>query len=434
MRIYQLLRGLAQQHRVTCLSFAADQAAADALNVLSNIVDVQVVLGPAVRSTARRAITTIASMQPDMALRNQSQTYSAALSELLQKQRFDIVQAESIEMAPYLLDMMRSGILQSGAQLSRNPGNPRHGAQRSRVNSGDSSAYQKPLLVLDQFNVEYMLQKRAALTSLNNAITASMRPMARVRHGTGAVYSLAQWFKLKRYERQALRQLPAIVAVSNEDAQVFRQLYPQAGISIVPNGVDTTVFSRAALAQRLEPVLKRPSIVFSGTLDFRANIDAVLWLAEQVLPIVRQRYPELDCVVVGKRPAAALQELAQTGILQLTGEVSDARPYIAEAAVYVVPMRIGGGVRLKLLEALALEAALVSTSMGAEGIQGLRHNRHCLIADRPQDFAAAIIQVLEQPEQARRMGVAGRELMCEAYDWQHIVPKLEKLYTAALEG
>lgn len=402
MRIYQLLRGLAQRHSVTCLSFAPDEAAAEALSVLRGVADIQVVLGPAARSLSRRALTTLASMQPDMALRNQSAAYSVALKQLLQKRSFDIIQAESIEMAPYVLEIARSTLAAPA------------------------------MLILDQFNVEYVLQKRAALTSLQVATMADVRPATRLRQGAAALYSFAQWFKLKRFERQALRRLPAIVAVSTEDAAMFRGLYPQARIGVVPNGVDTTVFSRVALAGPLEPVLKQPSIVFSGTLDFRANVDAVMWLVERVLPIIRQHYPQLGCVVLGKRPTATLQELARTGVIQLTGQVSDARPYIAEAAVYVVPMRIGGGVRLKLLEALSLETPLVSTSMGAEGIEGLRHAQHCLIADSPEHFAAAIMQLLEQPEYARKLGAAGRDLMLQSYDWTHIVPRLEELYGAEL--
>jgi glycosyltransferase involved in cell wall biosynthesis len=221
-----------------------------------------------------------------------------------------------------------------------------------------------------------------------------------------------------------------VAAVSEEDRRTLLRLQPAALIGVVPNGVDTAHFSRAALAgERAGPLsLAASTLVFSGTLDFRPNVDAVLWFAREVLPRVRARRPEARLLVVGKRPAPALRALAEQGALTLTGEVPDARPYIAGAAVYVVPMRIGGGVRLKLLEALALETPVVSTGMGAEGVAGLRGDEHCLLADDPAGFAVAVLRLLDEPTLARRLGAAGRELARARYDWTAIVPRLEALY------
>jgi glycosyltransferase involved in cell wall biosynthesis len=147
-----------------------------------------------------------------------------------------------------------------------------------------------------------------------------------------------------------------------------------------------------------------------------------------VLPRVRARRPDARLLLVGKRPAPALQRLADEGALLLTGEISDVRPYLAGAAVYIVPMRIGGGVRLKLLEALALELPIVSTSMGAEGLAGLHAGEHCLLADDAADFAEATLRLLEDRALGQRLGAAGRVLACERYDWTVIVPQLEALY------
>jgi glycosyltransferase involved in cell wall biosynthesis len=168
--------------------------------------------------------------------------------------------------------------------------------------------------------------------------------------------------------------------------------------------------------------------VFSGTLDFRPNIDAVTWFAREVLPRIQAGRPDVRLVVVGRRPAPALRALAAAGVLTLTGEVPDARPYIAGAAAYVVPMRIGGGVRLKLLEALALEAPVVSSSMGAEGAAGLCDGEHCLLADDPAEFAGAVLRLLGDPALGRRLGAAGRALVRGRYDWSAIVPQLEALH------
>ena len=414
MRIYQLIRGLAARHELTCLTFVPDDAAQRALDPLRAICRVLEVRGPPSRGTLRRAWTTLTSPLPDMALRNAARDYMRALEQLLGAERFDIIQAESIEMAGYLpsyeLKAKSSELLSSSSKLK---------TQNSK-------------LILDQFNAEYLLQKRAALTSLRGiARQSTIRdPQSAIRSLAGGGYSLVQWLKLARYERRVMRDIDRIAAVSEEDRRTLLCLQPAARVGVVPNGVDTAHFSRAALmGERAGPLsLAADTLVFSGTLDFRPNIDAVLWFAREVLPHIRARRPEARLLVVGKRPAPALRALAEQGALTLTGEVPDARPYIAGAAVYVVPMRIGGGVRLKLLEALALEAPVVSTSMGAEGLAGLCGGEHCLLADDPAGFAAAVLRLLEEPALGRRLGAAGRELVRQRYDWTAIVPRLEELY------
>jgi glycosyltransferase involved in cell wall biosynthesis len=348
-----------------------------------------------------------------MALRNATPAYSEALRGLLATEHFDIIQAESIEMAGYLQDTRRRA---QGAETHR---------------SATSGA--RPAIILDQFNAEYVLQKRAALTSLRAALnppTTARDVKSNAVSLMGAIYSLAQWLKLARYEAQVMRGCDAVLAVADADRGIMLELAPDATIGVVPNGVDTAYFSRAAMASdRAGPLaFSDATLVFSGTLDFRPNVDAVTWFVRAVLPRVRLHRPNVRLLVVGKRPAPALQQLADQGVLLLTGAVPDARPYIAGAGVYVVPMRIGGGARLKLLEALALEAPVVSTKMGAEGVAGLRAGEHCLLADDAAGFAAAILELLDKPAHGRILGTAGRALVRERYDWSVIVPRLEVLY------
>jgi sugar transferase (PEP-CTERM/EpsH1 system associated) len=396
MRIYQLIRGLAARHEVTCLTFAPHEEAERALAPLREICQVLTVRGPLPRGLLRRAWTTLASRLPDMALRNASRAYVTALADVFARERFDIVQAESIEMAGYL-------------QVA---------GRRSQIARDTHSA-----TVLDQFNAEFVLQRRAFLTDLR-----------RPRHWHAACYSFVQWLKLARYERRAMRDCDAVVAVSEEDRRTLLRLDPAARIGVVPNGVDTAHFSRATIVREQAGPLSfgAATLVFSGTLDFRPNVDAVTWFTREVLPLIRARRPEARLLVVGRRPVPSLQTLAAEGALMLTGEVPDARPYLAGAAVYVVPMRIGGGVRLKLLEALALEAPIVSTGMGAEGIDGLRDGEHCLLADAPAAFADSVLRLLADPTIGRRLGAAGRALVLGSYDWSAIVPRLDALYQELL--
>ncbi len=395
MRIYHILRLLAADHRVVCLCFVADEAAERALAPLRAICTVQTVRGPQRRAVSRRAWDTLSSPLPDMALRNASVAYRAALIELLRRETFDVVQAESIEMARYLADAPR-GLL----------------------------------TVLDQFNAEYVLQRRTALTALAE-LCRPAAPQRALRHLAGGGYSLVQSLKLARYERCMLRTADRIIAVSEADRAALLALGGDPlRMVVAPNGVDAAFFSRAALARAGGATLTfvAPTLVFSGTLDYRPNVDALGWFCAHVLPLIRATHPQVRLLAVGKRPDAAVQHLAARGDLTLTGEVADVRPYLTGAAVYVLPMRIGGGIRLKLLEGLALEVPLVSTALGAEGIPEIEHGRQLLLADTPQTFAAAVNRLLEDRELAARLATAGREL-AERYDWGTIVPKIVAAYS-----
>jgi polysaccharide biosynthesis protein PslH len=424
MRIYQLVRGLAARHDVTCLSFAPNAAAEQAMTPLQRVCRVLTVRGPIARSLSRRAWTTLASRLPDMALRNAAPAYAAALRALLATEQFDIIQAESIEMAGHLLRVKSDELKVQ---------NTSHSLGSSATIQNSKLKTQNSKLVLDQFNAEYVLQKRAALTSLKAGLRLP-RYARDLKSNTigvaGGVYSLAQWGKLKRYEALVMRQCDAVVAVAEADRTTLLGLAPEATIGVVPNGVDTAYFSRAAMARDQVGALafSAPTLVFSGTLDFRPNVDAILWFVREVLPRVRAHRPNARLLVVGKRPTPALWRLAAEGALLLTGELSDVRPYLAGATVYVVPMRIGGGVRLKLLEALALELPVVSTTMGAEGLAGLCGGEHCLLADDAAGFAEATLRLLDDPALGRQLGTAGRVLACRSYDWSVIVPQLEALY------
>jgi polysaccharide biosynthesis protein PslH len=430
LRIYHLLKGLASNHEVWLLTFVSPvppdspdsavsaggpvdpDAAARALEPLQAWCRVVTVPGQPPRSLARRAWTTLASPLPDMALRNRSPAYHRALHQLLATHPFDVVQAESIEMAGYALEAA--------------PPAP-------------SSA---PLRLLDEFNAEYVLQRRAALTDLSTILRIKVRNL---KTFTSAPYSLVQWYKLAVYERQLLQHVDRVVAVSEEDRTALLRLCPRARVSIVPNGVDTDYFAPGAGAPLLRSTCSEGAdqqfpdqqaapaagdIVFTGSLDFRPNIDAVTWFVHEVLPLVRQAWPAVRFVVVGRNPTPAVRLLHHGTSVEVVGEVADVRPFIARARVYVVPMRIGGGVRLKLLEALAMQAPVVSTTMGAEGVQGVRDGEHLLLANPAEAFARAVLRVLADPPLGQRLGEAGRKLVQERYDWRVLVPLLEAVYTS----
>jgi glycosyltransferase involved in cell wall biosynthesis len=381
------MAGLAERHEVTCLSFAPDAAAVAAMAPLRDICRLATVIGPPLRSLTRRAWTTLASPLPDLALRNLASAYRAALSRMLASEPFDVIHAASLEMAGYGLMAREFG---------------------------------SPLIILDQFNAEYLLQRRAALSDLRRGIGG--RPRALL----AGVYSLAQWCKLAAYEARVLREFDRVLVVSEQDRASLARLAPSADLRVVPNGVDTTRFAPGAT-----PIGGPTDLIFTATLDYRPNIDAAIWFAREVLPRIRASRPDARFVVVGRAAAPAVRRLHNGDSVLVVGEVEDVRPYVAGAAAYVVPMRIGGGSRLKLLEALSLAAPVVCTPMGAEGVEGLCDGEQLLLGESPDTFAAAALRLLGDPSFGRRLGAAGRAHMIARYDWRAITPRLEAAYLAA---
>ncbi|MDP9309785.1 MAG: glycosyltransferase [Chloroflexota bacterium] len=379
-RMYQFIRLMARDHEVWLLSFSPNADATAELNALGNLCQIVTVPRPT-HTLPKRLRTLLTSSLPDMALRGRSADFQRALQQLGASVPFDVVQAESIEMAQY---------------------------GRSQPQGG-------PLWVYDAFNAEFQLQRRAFATDLR---TPRKLPVA--------AYSFLQWRKLRRYERQLQRRFDGMFAVSAEDAAILQRLAPSLPINVVANGVDTLFFAPTPTTEA-----KHGShVLFTGTLDFRPNIDALLWFTHQVWPLVLAQQPDARFVVVGRNPVAVVRELARERNVEIVGEVVDVRPWFASAGAYVVPMRIGGGVRLKLLEALAMAQPVVATQMGAEGIAGLLHGTHALLADQPAAFAAQLLAVIRDRGLAQRLGEAGRALVVEHYDWQAIVPRM----TAAWEA
>ncbi len=380
LRNWGLISGLAERHQVSLLSFQAPGQAPRPAPLLSQVcARVETVPQPE-RALGDRLRDMLATRQPDMALRLASESYARRLTGWLAREHFDVVHVEGIELAPYL-DVIEA-------------------------------ARPRPFIIFDDHNCEYLLQKRACLTDL--------RIPAR---WPGAAYSLVQWRRLLRYEAETCRRADRVLAVSEADAVALRELIPALDVIVVPNGIDTRAYRPET------PISKSqiPKLVFTGTMDFRPNVDAVLWFAREVLPLVQAEVAEARFVVVGQRPHTRLDELRDDPAITLTGWVEDTRPYIAEAAVYVAPLRMGGGTRLKLLEAMAMGKPVVATRLGAEGYP-VTHGRELLLADTPADFAAAVVGLLRAPGKRVELGRAGRAFVEERYDWRVIVPQVEAVY------
>lgn len=232
--------------------------------------------------------------------------------------------------------------------------------------------------------------------------------------------------RIQRIEANLNDLSDACIAVSEEDSHVLERLNPGLKIVTVPNGVDIDYFTPNADS------FHDPTIVFSGHMGYYPNEDAVLYLHKDILPSVRSQIPNIKTIIVGKEPSPNILKLAiEDRSINVTGFVEDVRPYLRPDAVYVVPLRYGSGTRLKVLEAMAMEMAVVSTSIGCEGID-VEHNANIIIEDSPNAYAAAIIRLLKYAEQRKRLAKAGRQLVLQKYDWNIVAKPLDELYRRML--
>ena len=232
----------------------------------------------------------------------------------------------------------------------------------------------------------------------------------------------AQHRRMHRYEGRTLGRFDAVLAVSDADRQTFTRLYPDAvrgPVHIVPTGVDTDFFKPSVSPARAT------QLVFTGSMDWLPNEDAMRYFCRSILPLVRAEEPEVGLSIVGRAPTPAVQSLAAEPGVEVTGRVDDVRPFMEQAAVYIVPLRIGGGTRLKIFEAMAMGKAVVSTTVGAEGLPVV-NGEHLLLADEPRSFARAIVRLIRDQDQRERLGDAARRLVLARYDWSAVAGALEE--------
>jgi sugar transferase (PEP-CTERM/EpsH1 system associated) len=236
-----------------------------------------------------------------------------------------------------------------------------------------------------------------------------------------------QWLRMLRFEADALQRFDLVLAVSDADARTFERLYPgalKAPVHVVQTGVDTAYFTPA------EEAAQRTHMVFTGSMDWLPNEDGMTYFCRDILPRIRQAEPDATLTIVGRAPTPAVKKLAEIAGVEVTGRVDDVRPYIAKGAVYVVPLRIGGGTRLKIFEAMSMAKAVVSTTVGAEGLP-VTGGRDVDIADEPARFAHAVVHLMRDAEARRAIEAAARRLVVERYDWSAVAVDFENALSRA---
>lgn len=381
LRTSGLMRGVhAAGHEVHLLSFATHDQLSAGREALAAFCAQVITVPPPRRTMTRRLRDLLFTRLADMQGRVDSPDYAARLARLLQDEAFDIIQIESLEMAIYLPVVERYA-----------PDTP---------------------VIYDSFNAEYDLQR-----TIFEAERGSLRRLP------GALYSLAQWRRLTRFERHVCSAVDHVIAVSEADADAFARLAPGRPVSVVPNGIDVEAYACADATLDLGP----HALVFTGSMGYRPNVDAALWFVESVLGTVRAAVPDATFFIVGSQPHPRLNPLRERDDVQITGWVPDVNPFLYAAAVYVVPLRMGSGTRLKLLQAMAAQQAVVSTRIGAQGLEA-RDGHELRLADSADEFAQAIIALLQHPDQRAALGRAGADYVRQHYDWPVIVPRLLAVY------
>ncbi len=377
IRVFNLLKQIAQKSDVTLLALETQPTDADGVAELQQL-GVQVHLVPNAPTLPRVSFGTLAKAffkrQPITVARYDVPTYRRKLRTLLANETFDLVHYEMFHVAQF----------------------------HTETDLPD---------VLSQQNVDSAIWRRLCSETAN------------------PFYKFAYWTQqlaFQRYECLLSPKFDAVTCTSDIDAAVFAQHCPKDAIEIIPNGVDVTHYQPDFAAEA------PAHLIYIGSMDWYPNEDAVAFFADEVFSRIQEKVPDVAFSIVGGNPSGRVQKLAERDGVVVTGRVPEIKPYFAEATVFVVPLRIGSGTRLKILEALAMGKAIVSTSVGAEGLD-LKNGEEIFIADEPEAFADAVTRLLTDTELRRKIGKNGRARVERDYDWRSIGEKLHTLYNQILQ-
>src|SRR2546421_2198591 len=348
-RNYHLLKTLARQHRVSLLAQvdSTEAAAYSDTPLLEDVAEnVQLVALPVSRSKRLRQFMSVVQGKSYSLSVSRVEKVQKALDVLLSHDHYDVVLFESVLIADYRL--------------------PQH-----------------VKVIIDQHNIEHELLYRTCQYE---------------RTGLRKWYNWWEYRLLKPVEIELCRKADLILVTSERERLLLQSMLPGNVSEVVPNGVDTETFHDICVEQEVAK-----QIIFTGAMDYYPNIDAVLSFAQRCWPRIRVQIPDATWQIVGRNPPPEVQRLAGLPGINVTGTVPDVRPYLAASAVAIAPLSIGSGTRLKILEALAMRKALVSTSVGCEGL-AVVPGKHLLVADQPEAFAQAVVALMHDSERRTTFG------------------------------
>lgn len=380
VKTYYVLKYLAQHHDVTLVSFVRDSDKPEYIQHLETLCE-RVIPVPISRSKTRdlRFLgQSLLSGDPWMMLRDERPEMRKVLANLAATTRFDVVHADQLNMGQYAL------------------------------------MFQNSRKVLDLHNALWMLYKRLADTT---SLTSPMKYIL-----------MRDWTLLKQYEGEMCRRFDAVTAVSDEDRKLLIEAGARDDIVVIPIAIDT---DEQALINR-RPA--NPHIVHIGTMYWPPNIDGITWFLDEIYPLVKQQVPDVRCTLIGSRPPASIIERGHTDrTLTVTGYVEDPLPFLEDSSMMVVPLRAGGGMRVKILNALSQGIPMVSTTVGCEGIN-LANGKDILIADDPQKFAQETTRLLTDAELNYDLTQTGRQTVQQLYDYRQACRPLDDIYAPRIKS
>ncbi|MEK6246691.1 MAG: glycosyltransferase family 4 protein [Planctomycetales bacterium] len=236
-----------------------------------------------------------------------------------------------------------------------------------------------------------------------------------------------QWKKMRRFEQQSGRQFDAVIAVSDEDRATFKNQYDWDNVQVIDTAVNVDYF------QPRQQVDDNVNITFVASMDWLPNQEGAIWFAREVWPLILAEYPKARFRLVGRNPSRKVESLAAEQGVEVLGTVPDVRPHLADAAVIVVPLLVGGGTRIKIFEAMAMGKAVVSTTIGAEGLK-VTAGKHILLADSASDFARATSRLLANSAQRKQMGDAAHQLVNENFSAESVARQFEQICQQAVDS
>lgn len=375
IRTFNLLKRLASEFDIDLLTVITDESERRYIEHIEAIgISCHYLILPGQASVFKKTTDAILSWilsEPYLTRHYRSRPYRKRLDELLEATNYDVIHCDAISMTPNL-----------------------KGLDKSR-------------LILTQHNIEQVIWA--------GYVKRAGNPLMHV-------YYRNQYRKVQRLERQLNDIYGHVVTVSGNDKRILSQFYPDDCITVVENGVDPVMYKND------KPLVEKSGIVFTGSLDWIPNIDGLTWFACDVYPLLRATVAGLQIKVVGRRPSSRLIDVLSTRTaVTVHADVPEIQPFLREARVMIVPLHIGGGSRLKILEAMASGLPVVATAKGAEGLD-VEHGKNILIADEPEKFAGALIDVLNDDSLYRRLAEAGLELINARYSWENVARPLAKLW------
>lgn len=371
IRGYNILSHLGQGHEVTLVAFVRKSPSEEQLDAVRSVCR-EVFTVPIKRSAvknAKFAASSVARRESFIITRDYVPEMQETVDRLLSAEHFDLLYVDHLQMAQYVRD---------------------------------SYPCKK---VLDEHNVEWKIIERIAKTE---------------RFSPKGAFAALEWRKLKQWELQACAKFDLVLTVTDHDKETLTSGHPrQKNVQCLPIGVDFSQFEEVKLKPGATDILS------IGTMSWPPNIDSILYFTKSIYPAIKDRAHDARLVIVGKDPPESVKRLAHADkSIEITGFVQDIMPLASRAAAFIVPLRSGSGMRVKILNAMAMGLPIVSTSVGCEGI-GVMHDEQLLIADTPSDFADAVLRLLCNYELRRRLGEAGRAFVLQNYGWERILSRLD---------